>query len=259
MFSALIVIVGASTGFYALASSAPIFPAQVHIPIHAGKSIHITGLDRQLTGGTSRPMKYLGEAIPFTLSRTGTLTGSWDSTGESVVYVTGLNWVWMELPMPYEHSGSLNQTLPAGQYSLIYGGYAGDIIFVRSTIGISYQTPHSISSLRIPEGAVIQTNDSSVSFSFSLSEPGTIVGSFLTSGPFSFSVSITAPGTSNVEGLSCGFSFGDMNSSAGVTDSGPLTTPLEPGSYTLTFSGSNEFVITGTIEVLNIIEWNNAA
>ena len=258
MFSALIVIAGASTGIYATASSALTHPGQMQPLLKAGTSIHITSLDRQLIGGTYHPEKYLGEMISFSLSGSGALLGSWHSTGKSVMYVTGVNWVWMELPWPSAYSGSFNQTLPPGQYKLIYGGYAGDVITNDNTIGISYYTPHSISSLNIPAGTVINTRNSSVAYSFNIPQAGTIVGSFLTTGAFAFSVSMTSPGGSSIEGLGGGFSFGNTNSSAGTTNSGPLTTPLEPGSYVITFYGSHPFTVTSTIEVLNVIEWNYA-
>ena len=258
MFSALIVMAGASTGIYAMALSELTHPGQMQPLLKAGTSIHITSLDQRLIGGTYHPEKYLGEIIPFSLSRSGALLGSWHSTGKSVMYVTGVNWVWAELPWPGAYGGSLNQTLPPGQYKLIYGGYAGDVITIADTIGISYYTPHSISSLNVHAGTVIHTHNSSVAYSFNITQTGTIVGSFRTTGAFTFSVSTISTGSGSIEGLGGGFSFGYTNSSTGTTNSGPLTTPLEPGSYVISFYGSHPFTVTGTIVVLNIIEWNYA-
>lgn len=167
------------------------------VSLHSGTVIPITLADRAMYGGAAIPHEFYG--IEFNLSLNGyyIITGSWESTGKSLVLIVGDNEFYAEFPLPDESRGILNQTLlPSsyGNYTLIIGGYPGDVIRITRSIEVQSYTPSQVGSLSIPAGTEIY---SPKVYSSYLDRPCVLVGSFTTGGgTYSYSFS-NSPSSNN--------------------------------------------------------------
>ena len=153
----------------------------------------------------------------------------------------------MATPLPDATSGILNQTLIPGQYTLVIGGYPGDVISIVNTIEIQSYLPQQIGDFNIPAGIHI---DSSTTYSFYLYQPGELVGSLTTpAGVYTFSLY----GSSG-----SGFTVACSNSSARSTtisfNLGPNSQVFGPGYYNLTFSSG--FYVRQTLEFLYYYDYS---
>ncbi|MEM4056836.1 MAG: hypothetical protein QW578_07350 [Thermoplasmatales archaeon] len=123
------------------------------LPIPSGTTIVISTSDRKEIGGlviTASTLPYY--AITYEINVTGCyiLTGSWSSTGETLVYLFVNNQPYMETPVPDELSGNLDQMIWNGSYTLVIGGYPGDVIHINKEIEISSYVPSAVGKFITP-------------------------------------------------------------------------------------------------------------
>lgn len=188
---------------------------------------------------------YFAVEFPLKLNNDSILTGSWDSSGKSLVWLYVDRSPYMNVPFPDSMNGTLNQTLGEGQYTLIVGGQPGDVITITATIAVSAYTPHQISNFSIQAGTNIK---SGARYSFHLDKPGELVGSITTREvPCSISLHNS---TAQV------FSWTSYNSSAQLSSItfkfSVNSTVFAPGYYTLTFNG-----VFNVSKTLNFIAYYN--
>lgn len=219
--------------------------------LSAGTHITITRNAMKMLGGgmivNFQTNGYYAYEYNIDLKNYSIITGSWTSTGKSLVWLMVDGMAYMDTPMPQVTNGTLNQTLVAGNYTLVIGGYPGDVISLINPIKIGEYKPHQIGNFSISAGTNISTG---TSYHFYLSQPGQIVGTVTTPpGEYSFSLE-------NSSGI--GFGFASLNSSAQSSSAtfsiGPYWQILSPGHYNMTFSGA--FHVTQKIEFLYYYDYS---
>ena len=212
--------------------------------LKTGAHIMITENDTKMLGGAMitsfKNNGYYAVIYNLYIPVTSIITGSWISSVNSLVWIEGVNEVYMEAPYPHSTQGYLNQSLLPGNYKLIFGGSAGDVITIMSPIQINSYIPSQVGTFNISSGTYI---NSSTSYSFYLNKPAELVGSLVTP-PGIFSISLYTNGS--------GFSISCLNSSAKSTiisfKLGSNSEIFTPGKYTLTLSSG--FYVTETLEFL---------
>lgn len=220
------------------------------IILHSGTIITINSSDHAIRGGAgARDYTFYGIEYNLSLSGYYVLSGSWKSTGKSLVWIVGDNELIVEYPVPNEMHGILNQTLlPStyGNYTLVVAGYLGDKISIMSSIELENYSPIQVGSFSIPAGT--QINSTKV-YSVYLDRPGVMVGSFNTAGGiYSYSFS-NSPSNNRWSSTS----ETDYNSSAlpalvkFTLSQNPLI--FGPGNCSIDFSGGT-FYVNQTIEFL---------
>ncbi len=247
-----LVVVLAATGIYLHFSSSPPKPAPATFSdLTAGTQFTITNNDQKMIGGgciiNFKTNGYYGVKYNLVLESNTILTGTWRSTGETLVWLMVDGVPYMSTPLPDATRGILNQTMVPGQYTLVIGGHPGDVISITKTIEIQSYIPQQIGNFSIPAGTHI--NSDSV-YPLYLSLPGEMVGSFITpSGAYSYSLY-------NSTGI--GFSVGCSNKSTQQSNVsftlGPSYQFYGPGYYNLTFVG--EFNVTQTLEFLYYYDYS---
>ncbi|MEM4056914.1 MAG: hypothetical protein QW578_07750 [Thermoplasmatales archaeon] len=214
------------------------------LPIPSGTTIVISTSDRKEIGGlviTASTLHYY--AITYEINVTGRyiLTGSWSSSGETLVYLFVNNQPYMETPVPDELNGNLNQTIWNGSYTLVIGGYPGDVIHINKEIEISSYVPYVVGTFIIPSGTYV---NSPRTYFFNLNKPAILIGEFTAEGcPYEYVLN----------GTSGGFSVGCYNSSSKpvvVSFSTVINSHLmNPGNYEFEFVTGN-FYVNSTLEFL---------
>lgn len=207
--------------------------------IENGTILNITENSKEFPYGPGYA-HYYGEQIDFTISSYMTITGAWNATSRSIIWVSSINEVWAEIPFPVNSGGTLNQSLAPGSYALTYGGFPGDNIDIARSVELVSLNVRSVTSLDLKTGTVINAFSSHQTYSFNVTQECTVVGSFDALGPFSFSVF-----ASNGIGIEYG------GSHTGYSYSVSLSQPISAGNYTVAFNGG-PFKLTSTVEVLNI-------
>lgn len=220
------------------------------IILRSGTIITINSSDHVIHGGAGA-LDYTFYGIEYNLSLSGyyVISGSWKSTGKSLVWILDDNEPILEYPVPNEFSGILNQTLlPStyGNYTLVIAGYLGEKISIMSTIELENYSPIQVGSFSIPAGT--QINSTKV-YSFYLDSPSVMVGSFSTPGGiYSYSFS-NSPSYNNWASTS----VTDYNSSAmpALVKFSLNQSPLifGPGNCSIDFS-AGKFYVNQTIEYL---------
>ncbi len=114
-------------------------------------------------------------------------TGSWQSSGESFLYIYSSSTpiVTMEPPYPFENHGTIDQTLPTGNYTIWIGGYVGDRISIIRGWKLEPSSPHQVGSFYVPAGSVVEEPKT---YSFYLNESASLAGSFTVGGSYWFSI-----------------------------------------------------------------------
>ncbi|MEM4091208.1 MAG: hypothetical protein QXQ46_10820 [Thermoplasmatales archaeon] len=217
------------------------------LPIPSGTTIVISTSDRKEIGGlviTASTLPYY--AITYEINVTGCyiLTGSWSSSGETLVYLFVNNQPYMETPVPDELSGNLDQMIWNGSYTLVIGGYPGDVIHINKEIEISSYVPSAVGKFIIPSGTYV---NSPRTYFFHLNKPAILIGEFTAEGcPYEYMLNGT-------NGTSGGFSVGCYNSSAKpvVVSFSTITNShlMNPGNYEFEFVTGN-FYVNSTVEFL---------
>lgn len=221
------------------------YPTPAFSELKTGANIHITTNDTKMMGGTVitsfQKNGYYGVGYNLQINENSAITGSWISTGKTLVWVFNVGEPYMETPLPSSTSGSLNETLLPGQYTLVIGGYPGDVVSITNSIEIRNFVPYQIGNFSIPAGTYVNT---STTYSFHLDKPGELVGS-LASPAGIYAVSLYSS-TGN------GFTTACFNSSAKpgtMTFSlGPNSPIYGPGYYNLTLSSG--FYVNQTLKFL---------
>lgn len=214
--------------------------------LKTGTIMHITSNDTKMIGGTVilsfQKNGYYAVEYNLDINETSVITGSWSSTGKTLVWIFNVEGIYMETPLPSSTNGSLNQTLLPGQYILVIGGYPEDIVSITSTFGIQSYVPHQIGTFSIPAGTYV---NSTTTYSFYLDLPGEMVGSLTTpAGIYSISLySSTGDGFTT--------SCSNLSSTSGTMafSLGPNSPVFGPGYYNLTLSGG--FYVNQTLEFLS--------
>ncbi len=211
--------------------------------LKAGTHITITRNDKKMLGGADivnfQTNGYYAVEYNLNLKNYSIITGSWNSSEESVVWVLVNGAVYMGTPLPDTTQGMLNQTLIPGHYTLVIGGHPDDVITISKPIQVQSYVPHRIDNFSIPAGTYI---NSSTTYSFYLNQPGQMVGDITTpAGIYSFSLY-------NSSGY--GFSTSCLNASSQLDsfafNLSPNLSVFGPGYFNLTFSSG--FYISKTLE-----------
>lgn len=219
--------------------------------LKAGINITITKNDAKMLGGAAivnfETNGYYAVKYNLDLEHYTILTGSWKSTGDSLIWIIVHDMTYASTPLPDATKGILNQTLVPGQYTLVIGGHPGDVITITDTIQIQSYVPQQVSNFSLPAGTHIGYV---TTYSIYLSQPGELVGIFTTPpGTYYFSLY-------NSSGL--GFSYGCSNSSAQPTSFsfklGPGFEIFGSGYYNLTFSAG--FYISQTLQFLYFYDYS---
>jgi hypothetical protein len=205
--------------------------------LNAGSVIVINSLDKEMVGGAAIPTKYYGITYNLDLKGNFILSGTWSSTNKSIVWLMNDNVTYMELPTPRETHGVLNQTIFAGYYTLIIGGYIGDRILITSSIKTSYN-PFKVGSFKIPAGSYFYDYNGTSSFSLNLSEPAILVGSLYAKS--NYGISLTSDN---------GQRFSTSASGPYLIKFGLNNGIYYPGSYDLSFWGT-VFYVNQTLEFI---------
>lgn len=219
--------------------------------LKSGTHLTITNQDKKMLGGAMivnfNTNGYYGLEFNLSIGENSIITGSWSSTGKSLVWFFMDSEVYMETPLPDLTSGVLNQTMVPGHYTLVIGGYPGDIVSITDTIQIRNYSPQQVGNFCIPAGTHISPAET---YSFYLNQPGELVGE-LTTPDGAYSVSLHS--NSGV-----GFTSGCSNISAkSATISyslGPNYEVFAPGYYNLTLS--NGFYVGQGIEFLHFYDYS---
>lgn len=220
--------------------------------LKTGAQITITTNDTKMLGGaeiTSFAVNgYYAVEYNINVESNSILTGSWSSTGQSVVWVLINGAAYLDTPQPDASSGVLNQTLIPGQYTLVIGGHPGDVVSIIDPIEIHNYTSQQIGNFSIPAGTYI---NSTTTYSFYLNQPGELVGKITTpAGVYYYSL-YSSSGS--------GFTSACSNVSAQSTTISfklsPNSQVFDPGYYNLTFSGG--FYVKQTLEFLYYYDNSN--
>lgn len=246
----VVAVVSSSTGVYAFHQMSTVqhsYPP-ASLPVSAGTVIAINSTYREMVGGgaiTPSTHRFYGLTYNLSLSGNYTLTGQWKSTGKSLVYLYFDGRPYMETPTPEKTHGLLNQTLWPGDYTFVIAGYRGDLITITSAIVLQHYTPHAVSVFTLANGTEISSPQS---YSFSLSEPGIMLGALSVGGQYSY----------GLHGTGGGFSTTSYNASSpngtAVFNLGDAV-QLSPGNYTLSFS-TGKFYVNHTIRF--VLYYNNS-
>ncbi|MEM3191419.1 MAG: hypothetical protein QW292_04860 [Candidatus Parvarchaeota archaeon] len=164
------------------------------LPIPSGTTIVISTSDKKEMGGIVTTTFYY--AITYEINVTGCyiLTGSWSSSGETLVYLFVNNLPYMETPVPDELSGNLDQMIWNGSYTLVIGGYPGDVIHINKEIEISSYVPSAVGTFIIPSGTYV---NSPRTYFFNLNKPAILIGEFTAqSCPYEYMLNGTSGGFS---------------------------------------------------------------
>lgn len=247
IFVAVIVVIVAVAGIVVYVQNVTDFPNKVNtstsVLMNSGTIITINSSDQVMYGGAAAPHEFYGIDFNLSLNNYYILTGSWESTGKSLVWVLGNNEFYAEYPIPDETTGMLNQTLlPSsyGNYTLVVAGYPGDRISVIKSIEVRNYTPSQVGSFSIPKGTKINSVEI---YSFYLNRPGVLAGSFTTGGGiYSYSL-LNSPSNDNWGSAS----VTDYNSSAtpalvefNLSQNPPLV--FGPGNCSIIFEGGTFYV-----------------
>lgn len=143
-------------------------------------------------------------------------TGSWQSSGESFLYIysSSTPTVTMEPPYPFENHGTIDQTLPTGNYTVWIGGYVGDRISITRGWKLEPSSSHQVGSFYVPAGSVVEGLKT---YSFYLNESASLAGSFTVGGSYLFSI----------------------NSSSGSSSSGSYNSSLRPSLFSFNLTGTD--------------------
>lgn len=241
----LVVTAAGTATFLQPSSDSTVRPFPMSSGLKAGTHFTITKNDGKMMGGTEmvsfQKNGYYAIEYSVKIVKNSIITGSWNSTGESIIWVLIDRAAYMETPFPDATSGILNQTLTPGQYTLVIGGHPGDVISISSSIEIRNSKTYQVSDLYIPSGTHI---DSQTTYPFHLNQSGELVGTLATPpGDYTLSMYSSA-------GL--GFTTACSNSSAVPStisfSYGPNSQVYGPGNYNITFSGG--FYVKQTVEFL---------
>lgn len=191
IYATVIVVTIAMASIVVYAQNPTDFPnrnASASVILHSGTVITINSSDHVMQGGALGNYTFYEIEYNLSLSSYRILSGSWKSTGLSLVWIEGDNELILEYPIPHETHGFLNQTLlPStyGNYTLVVAGYPGDKISIMSSIELTNYTPSQVGTFSIPVGTEINSPEI---YSFYLDRPGVMVGSFYTGrGAYSYS------------------------------------------------------------------------
>lgn len=225
------------------------YPNPTFQGLRTGASIHITTNDTKMIGGTVitsfQHNGYYGVGYNLQINENSVITGSWTSTGKTLVWIFIVGEPYMETPLPSSTAGSINETLLPGQYTLVIGGYPGDVVSITNSIEIQNFVPYQIGNFSIPAGTYI---NSSTTYSFYLNQTGQLVGAVTTPAGI-YSISLYSS-TGNGFSTACY----NISSKAGTMtfSLGPNYTVFGPGHYNLTLSSG--FYVNKTLKFLYYVE-----
>lgn len=221
--------------------------------LQKGTHITITANDKKMIGGTVVTSflnnGYYGLTYNIDPTNYSILSGSWSSTSKSLVWLYIDNVSYFSTPLPESTSGVLNQTLSPGHYTLVIGGYPGDVISIMNPILLNGYVPSQVGNFSIAAGTHVR---SATSYLFNLSQPGELVGD-LTSPAGKYSLSLY-----NTTGIGFGESCNNSSAKPGPLQFtlSPEYQALAPGHYNLSLSSG--FYVNSTIHILYFYDYSIA-